>query len=128
MVNVHNVDTTRFCTFLKKTKDEFLRFNSFFLNGRIFFILYVESVKLRESKTIIKSRYIMRGEKRNLTVLNESLIEEFADLNTVIKFANTIILRSFIVLENKNIFYFLVPNGESIFVVNMSELLYIIDC
>ena len=42
----------------------------------------------------------MWGEKCNFTVLNEPLIEEFADLNAEIKFANTIILSTLIILKN----------------------------
>ena len=54
----------------------------------------------------------MRREKRDLTVLNEPLIEEFTDLNTVIKFANTVILRTLVVFKDNNVLYFLVPDWE----------------
>src|SRR6056300_1813356 len=100
MVNIHDIDTTRFSPFFKKAENEFLRFNSLFRNGRIVLIRNVEIVKTRESERIIKSRYVMGTEESNLLIFDKSFIKQFRNLDRIVKFTNSIIFCSFIVLEN----------------------------
>ena len=101
VVNIHDVDTTSFSPFFKKVKNEFLCSNSLSLEWTdLFSYETYKIIKTSESKSIIKSRNIMRREESDLFILNESFIEQFRNLNRVVKFTNSIIFSSFIILEN----------------------------
>ena len=54
----------------------------------------------------------MGREESNLLIGNESLVEEFTNLDAVVQFSDTIIFCPFIVFKYKDVLYFLVPDGE----------------
>ena len=54
----------------------------------------------------------MRREEGDITILDESLIEDFAKLDTVVQLSYTVIFCPFIILEYNDILYFLVPDWK----------------
>ena len=54
----------------------------------------------------------MRTEERYVSILNEPLVEDLANLDTVVEFSNTIIFCPFIVFKYNDILYFLMPDRE----------------
>ena len=54
----------------------------------------------------------MRAEERDFFVFNESFVKDFRDLDRVIKFSYAVVFGSFVVLEDDDVFDFLVPDWE----------------
>ena len=54
----------------------------------------------------------MRAEEGDFFVFNESFVKDFRDLDRVIKFSYAVVFGSFVVLEDDDVFDFLVPDWE----------------
>ena len=54
----------------------------------------------------------MRRKEGDIFIVDKPFIEQFTKLNRVVKFTDSIVFRSFIILKNNNVFYLLVPDRE----------------
>ena len=54
----------------------------------------------------------MRAEETDVLVFDESLIEEFADLDRIIQFSDPVIFSAFVVFKYNDILYFLMPDRK----------------
>ena len=112
MVDVHNIDATSLCTFFEQSKEQFLCTDCFLSQLIVAFCFQVQFIEGIRTKLLIHLRDFVRREQSDLFIINKTLIEQLGDLNRVVQFTDAVIFSSFVVLQDKDVFDFLVPDGE----------------
>ena len=54
----------------------------------------------------------MRGKKRDVLILDKTLIKYFTQLDGVVKFSDSVVFGSFVVFEDEDVSDFLVPDRK----------------
>ena len=112
VVDVHDVDTSGFGTFLHQVHEQFLSLYRLTRDGLVGFVTQIECVELGLTEGVVETRSVVGTEQGDVLVVNETSVEQFRDLDGVVELTNSVVLGSLVVLEDHDVLNLFVPDGE----------------